>query len=212
MKLAVVVAIASVLCACKSNGGSGVGGPSASQSPSYTGTGASLGDTSPRPTGNASEPIACKSDADCPRRPCGPCKPGQIVMREPGAVACTRNPCTNSRSVCNPQHLCVVHPDTKNIDDVHAEECLKLLRDKWGLLCKGKDGSALTACENTIDAATARDDNAACKAARASVLDDHLAVEKPSGFAVVSSDRVRYLNRLHLRGKIFKNKYVTHVS
>jgi len=63
----------------------------------------------------------------------------------------------------------VVHPDTKSSDDVHAEACQRLLRDKWGSLCKGKRGSELTACEDTVDAATARDDDANCKAARASL-------------------------------------------
>ncbi len=93
-------------------------------------------------------------------------------MQVPGAsVACTHNPCTSARSVCSPQNVCVVHPDTRKVEDVHSEECQKLLTDKWGLLCKGKEGDALTKCEDVIDAATARDDGAACSAARASVLD-----------------------------------------
>jgi len=67
--------------------------------------------------------------------------------------------------------VCAVHPDTRKVEDVHSEECQKLLRDKWGLLCKGKEGTALAKCEDVIDAATVRDDNDACSAARASVLD-----------------------------------------
>jgi hypothetical protein len=112
MRILGVLVIAITLHACKSNGGSSAGGPAASKNQT-PGTGAQ---------DNASEPIACKSDADCPRRSCGPCKPGEIVMHVPGgAVACTRNPCTNVRSVCGAQGWCVVHPDTKNIDDVHSE-------------------------------------------------------------------------------------------
>jgi hypothetical protein len=64
----------------------------------------------------------------------------------------------------------VVHPDTRKVEDVHSEECQKLLHDKWSL-CKGKEGTALAECEDVIDAATARDDDAACSAARASLLD-----------------------------------------
>lgn len=152
----VFLVIAITLCTCKVNGGSNAGGPTASQNPK---PGTSAPD-------NASEPIACKSDADCPPRPCGPCKPGEIIRVSGIAVACYRNPCTNARSVCGAQGWCVVHPDTRFVEDVHSQECQKLLRDKWGVLCKGKDGSALMKCQNIIDAATAHDDNDGCKAAR----------------------------------------------
>lgn len=86
-------------------------------------------------------------------------------MYEQHAVSCTVNPCTNSRSVCGPKHLCVVHPDTKMVEDVQSEQCQKLLGSKWHL-CKDKEGSALTECLDVIDAATARDEDEGCRAAR----------------------------------------------
>ena len=46
-------------------------------------------------------------------------------------------------------------------------EMRRLFHDKWAVLCRDKVGRALTECEDIVDAATARDDNAGCKAARA---------------------------------------------
>ena len=82
-------------------------------------------------------------------------------------LSCAVNPCTNSRSVCSAEGFCAVHPDTRFAEKLRSEECQRLLRDKWGFLCKVKEGGALTACQDIVDAATARDDDDACKAARA---------------------------------------------
>ena len=173
MKLICVVAAVSIAGACQSSRSDRTGGSSTSRRPTAATAlragGSSVATGSPRLVGNdGSGPIACKRDRDCPRRACGPCKPGEVFTRRQVAVQCAVNPCTNSRSICNAQHVCAVHPDTRRVDDVQAEACRQLWRDKWAL-CKGKEGSALQACENTIDAATARDDENACKVALARV-------------------------------------------
>jgi hypothetical protein len=91
------------------------------------------------------------------------------VPREDFRLECYRNPCSQSRTVCNAAGVCVVHPSTKNSDDVKSKECQALLRDKWGTLCKGKEGAAQTACEDAVDAAVFKDSDEACKAARAAL-------------------------------------------
>jgi hypothetical protein len=53
-----------------------------------------------------------------------------------------------------------VHPDTRFYEDLKSVECQKLSRDKWASLCKDKTGSARIECENIVDGATARDDDA----------------------------------------------------
>jgi hypothetical protein len=157
MKRIVVLSIAFALCACKANSDK-------SETPED-------GSSPKRPIASIpeekAEPFACKSDADCPRRACGPCTPGEVVMRDSRfSLSCTVNPCTNSRSICGPKGLCIVHPDTTMTEKLRAEACIKLIRDKWHF-CKDKKGDALTACENILDAATARDDASGCEAARA---------------------------------------------
>ncbi len=162
MKYHYVFLIAVLLCACKSN-----------NSGSGAGKGAVEG---PAPIGPAAEedgaPIPCKSDADCPRRSCGPCTPGAVLMNNRMlSVSCTVNPCTNSRSICGPQGLCIIHPNTAMAESLQSVECRNLIRDKWRLLCKGKTGEAATACEDIVDAATAKDDAAGCEAARDRLTD-----------------------------------------
>ncbi len=63
--------------------------------------------------------------------------------------------------------ILAVHPFTKMFDDVKSPECIKLMRDEWGFLCKGRGGAALTGCEDVVDAATFKDSDEARKAARA---------------------------------------------
>ncbi len=54
--------------------------------------------------------MPCKADADCPTLPCGPCTPGALVTKDARMVMCTRNPCKQPASVCNPEGRCVVGP------------------------------------------------------------------------------------------------------
>ncbi len=91
-----------------------------------------------------------------------------VVPSERLAVDCYANPCTQARSVCSPAGQCTVHPLTRAVADVKAEACVRLLRDKW-TLCRGRQGDALTACQDAVDEATSRDDEAACAKARASL-------------------------------------------
>jgi hypothetical protein len=64
---------------------------------------------------NASAPIPCHTDQDCPRLSCGPCTPGTILTAElrDRPVQCFRNPCVNASAVCGPEQVCVVGPGTE---------------------------------------------------------------------------------------------------
>ena len=162
MKYIIWMFIAAGIVSCKSNSGASGGGKASVDAPKPIASVPEEKDT----------PIVCKSDADCPRRACGPCTPGEVLMNNRRmSLSCALNPCTNSRSICGPKGLCIVHPDTAMRERLKSEACVELMRDKWHLLCKGKTGEAATACEDIVDAATAKDDAAGCEAARAKLMD-----------------------------------------
>ncbi|MFO0616169.1 MAG: hypothetical protein U0414_26485 [Polyangiaceae bacterium] len=61
-----------------------------------------------RPAAPAPGAIACKSDADCPTLPCGPCVSGTPITRELASQECAVNPCKNAGATCDASRRCVV--------------------------------------------------------------------------------------------------------
>ena len=125
MRLLHIVVITIALTACKTPGDGSADDPTVPQDPKPA------TEAPTQPPEDEPEPITCKIDADCPTRACGPCTPGEVVMQGQRAVSCAVNPCTNHRSVCSPEHVCVVHPDTKMVEDLKSEECQKLQHFLW---------------------------------------------------------------------------------
>jgi hypothetical protein len=83
--------------------------PSSSTQPTPTATIAPPA-SSPAPIApppSLSSPVTCASDADCGRLACGPCKSGEVVLRQYTMVNCTVNPCPGTTSVCR-NGVCVV--------------------------------------------------------------------------------------------------------
>ena len=59
----------------------------------------------------ADDPVRCRSDAECPVLPCGPCTAGTLITRERlTGVACYVNPCRPPKAMCRADGLCVVGP------------------------------------------------------------------------------------------------------
>ena len=61
----------------------------------------------PPPPPGSNVPVACATDADCPRLACGPCQSGEVVTRFITSINCFRNPCPGSTAVCR-NRICVV--------------------------------------------------------------------------------------------------------
>jgi hypothetical protein len=57
----------------------------------------------------ADDPVACTTDADCPRLACGPCKADEVVTRHYTSIECFRNPCPTAKARCA-DHVCKVAP------------------------------------------------------------------------------------------------------
>jgi hypothetical protein len=111
-------------------------------------------------------PIPCNSDEDCPTLACGPCGPGEVVMRHDVEIDCFQNPCDGDRSVCGPDHVCVVGPDTKRSPAVWCRGCYDL-GAKVASICGDKaDAEATAACENALAEAIESCDDDRCEAAR----------------------------------------------
>lgn len=56
-------------------------------------------------------PMACSSDADCPKfLSCGPCKADEPIMAISTHISCARNPCPGRQTYCTTQRICAVKP------------------------------------------------------------------------------------------------------
>jgi hypothetical protein len=117
--------------------------------------------------GEADAPIPCQTDADCPSLGCGPCTPGEVVPRERLRVECHVDPCIDGRSVCGPEHTCVVSPDTKKNLHVWYRACMELEAASSSICAHQWDATEITACAAAIAEAVHSRDDATCKAARA---------------------------------------------
>jgi hypothetical protein len=111
-------------------------------------------------------PVRCKTDADCPPLGCGPCVPGAVVTQEHVSILCHHNPCTDSRAVCSPQHVCVAGPDTRKDPYAWCPKCAALERDIAAVCGGDADAKASEACEKALAEAIESCNDGTCTAAR----------------------------------------------
>jgi hypothetical protein len=97
----VVTVLSLLLAACQQPSSSAQPAPSATIAPPAS---SPVPITPPPSLGS---PVTCASDADCGRLACGPCKSGDVVLRQYTMVNCTVNPCPGTTSVCR-SGVCVV--------------------------------------------------------------------------------------------------------
>src|ERR1700752_3028582 len=65
-------------------------------------------------TKSSDEPVACRTDEECPHLACGPCTPGAPITQSMlGGPECAVNPCLDASAVCNDRHTCEIGPRTR---------------------------------------------------------------------------------------------------
>jgi hypothetical protein len=132
--------------------------------PWKTGRGQEVGSASTQPFApEPDEPIACKTDSDCPSLACGPCTPGEVIKKEREARECYVNPCLDAHAVCGPKRVCVVNAEARKNPLVFCPACFNLEFDKVKLCAKSK---AEAECQRTVDETARACDQDKCAKAR----------------------------------------------